>query len=72
MNQEFVDKIADLERQRQALEDYARISQEQAEAMGMSRVRLMKECDHTWPDGRSAWRGMFMYSECEICGYNDL
>lgn len=33
---------------------------------------LREECPCTWDDGSSAWEGGFMFSECKICGKNDL
>ena len=29
-------------------------------------------CTHRYPDGKTAWDGSIMYSECKICGVNDL
>jgi len=36
------------------------------------RNAITKVCDHKYPNGRSAWHGMFMYSSCDICGLSDL
>lgn len=33
--------------------------------------KRQKECDHKTPDGKSAWGGGVMLSECSICGCTD-
>jgi hypothetical protein len=31
-----------------------------------------KKCKHVFADGTSAWRHNYAYSDCVICGYDDL
>lgn len=35
-------------------------------------AELRKICPHTNPDGSSAWKGYFGYSQCDLCGLDDL
>lgn len=38
-----------------------------------AREREIKaQCDHKYPNGQIAIKGDFMFSQCEICGWNDL
>lgn len=55
-------------------EDHQRYLRETAARMAeieISLSRMRSDCDHRNPDGTSALKDMFLFTECMICGDND-
>lgn len=48
------------------------LHKERAGALNRQHYEICRDCDHKYPDGKSAWKGGFMFSSCEICGLTDL
>jgi len=72
-------KQADAGRVKEALRVHRRHLDEQIEHLKAERkvcieigAQLMRQCEHKYPDGTSAWVSGFMSSQCQICGYDDL
>lgn len=61
--------IDDLRHIRYALQELGKRYEERLWAV---QTKIEKSCDHKLPDGKSAWKGTFMMTECTICGENDL
>ena len=62
-------RIEELQRRKE------RIAAVMDEAIDEEQARLSeikKTCDHKHPDGSSAWEGFHMFSQCSICGLDDL
>ncbi len=69
MNKETMDRLKELyEEQRvEKIKHKHRMS-----ALNKEIAEIYKGCDHLFPDGKNAYLGGFMYSECKICHHNDL
>lgn len=76
MNQEQFDKLKLLKEEKdidhQLHEQAVKQHKARQKHLNEELHKIHKECDHKYPNGKSAWVGTFMYSYCEICGLNDL
>jgi hypothetical protein len=67
--QELTDKIEEVHNRQ-------KFHESQAKLMGNEWLRLrilrQRKCNHRYADGTSSWRHNYAYSNCVICGYDDL
>lgn len=76
MTQAQWDHIQDLKNFQSNLEQEQRRLKEEinsvAERITLNRKEINDICDCKTPDGKSTWEGRYMFSECTICGKNDI
>jgi hypothetical protein len=69
VTQEFIDN---LKRLRQQALDTKREAETKVAIIDAAVSAMHAKCDHTYPDGTTAYEGGWLFTECKICHDNDL